>query len=107
MAQQKSEDRVLPDGGVMPVQPAGSSPGGQGKAVPVEETAGQLCLPIATAEVPRGSLRAMEVPKAVVNAQTGPSVTMEEVASRLTSAFEGGVEQGCRGARRADGRRAA
>jgi group II intron reverse transcriptase/maturase len=28
----------------------------------------------------------MEVPKAVVNAQSGPSVTMEEVVSRLTSA---------------------
>jgi hypothetical protein len=87
MAQQKSEDRVVLEGGVMPVEPAGSSLGGQGKAVPVEETAVQLCLPIATAEVPRGSPRAMGVPKAVVNAQKGPSVTMEEVASRLTSAL--------------------
>jgi RNA-directed DNA polymerase len=87
MAQQKSEDRVLLEGGVMPVEPVGSSPGGQGKAVPVEETAEQLCLPIATAEVPQGSLRAMGVPKAIVNAQAGPSVTMEEVASRLTSAM--------------------
>jgi hypothetical protein len=34
MAQQKSEDRVVPDGGVMPVQPSGSSPGGQGKGGP-------------------------------------------------------------------------
>ena len=50
MAQQKSEDRVVPEGGVMPVERAGSSPGGQGKAVPVEEAAVQLCLPIATAE---------------------------------------------------------
>jgi hypothetical protein len=56
MAQQKSEDRVLPDGGVMPAQPVGSSPGGQGKAVPVEEAAVQLCLPIATAEVPQGHI---------------------------------------------------
>jgi hypothetical protein len=87
MAQQKSEDRVVPQGGVTPVEPVGSSPGGQGKAVPVERTAEQLCLPIATAEVPRGSLRAMGVPKAVVNAQSGPSVTMEEVASRLTPAM--------------------
>jgi hypothetical protein len=63
MAQQKSEDRVVPDGGVMPAQPAGSSLGGQGKAVPVEEAALQLCLPIATAEVPQGSLRAMGLPK--------------------------------------------
>lgn len=52
MAQQKSEDRVVPDGGVMPVQPATSSLGGQGKAVPVEQAALQLCLPIATAEAP-------------------------------------------------------
>jgi hypothetical protein len=35
MAQQKSEDRVVPDGGVMPVQPGGSSLAGQGKAVSV------------------------------------------------------------------------
>ena len=85
MAQQKSEDRVVPEGGVMPAEPVGSSPGGQGKAVPVEETAVQLCLPIATAEVAHASPRAMGVPKAIVNARTGPSVTMEEVASRLTA----------------------
>lgn len=71
----------------MPVEPVGSSPGGQGKAVPVEETAVQLCLPIATAEVPQGSPGAIGVPKAVVNVRTGPSVTMEEAASRLTSAL--------------------
>ena len=47
MAQQKSEDHVVPDGGVIPAQPVGSSPAGQGKAVPVEEAALQLCLPIA------------------------------------------------------------
>src|SRR5512144_2361288 len=87
MAQQKSEDRVVPDGGVTPAQLVGSSPGGQGKAVPVEETAVQLCLPIASAEVPQGSPRAMGVPEAIVNAWTGPSVTMEEVASRLTPAL--------------------
>src|SRR6266498_3594786 len=87
MAQQKSEDRVVPDGGVMPAQPVGSSPGGQGKVVPVEEMAVQLCLPIAIAEVPQGSPRAMGVPKAIGNARTCPSVTMEEVASRLTPAL--------------------
>src|ERR1035438_10724915 len=57
MAQQKSEDRVVPEGGVMPVERAGSSPGGQGKAVPVEETAVQLSLPIVTAENPKGATR--------------------------------------------------
>src|SRR5215207_10923895 len=87
MAQQKSEDRVVPDGGVMPVQPAGSSLGGQGKAVPVEEAASQLRLPIATAEVPQGSLRAMGVPKAVVNAQSSAPAMMDEVVERLSSAL--------------------
>jgi RNA-directed DNA polymerase len=76
----------------MPVERAGSSPGGQGKAVPVDETMLQLCLPIATAESrPRvpdrsGAGRAV-VPKATVNAETGTSVTMEEVADRLMSAL--------------------
>lgn len=56
MAQQKSEDRVVPDGGVMPAQPAGSSTGGQGKAIPVDEAASQLRLPIATAEAPARGL---------------------------------------------------
>jgi hypothetical protein len=55
MAQQKSEDRVVPEGGVTPVERAGSSTGGHGKAVPVEETAVQLSLPIATAENPKGA----------------------------------------------------
>jgi hypothetical protein len=76
MAQQKSEDRVVLEGGAMPAERVGSSPGGQGKAVPVEETAVQLRLPIATAEVTQVSPRAMGVPKAIVNARTGPSVTM-------------------------------
>ena len=48
MARQKSEDRVLLEGGVMPAERFGSSPGAQGKAIPVEQTAGQLRLPIAT-----------------------------------------------------------
>lgn len=87
MAQQKSEDRVVLDGGVMPVQPVGSSPGGQGKAVPVEEAALQLCLPIATAEVPQGSLRAMGVPQAVVKVRQGAPAMMDEVVERLDSAL--------------------
>ncbi|CAA9481912.1 MAG: Retron-type RNA-directed DNA polymerase [uncultured Solirubrobacteraceae bacterium] len=97
MAQQKSEDRVVPDGGVMPVQPTGSSAGGQGKAVPVEEAAWQLCLPIATAEAPRGvarrrvldrsGVRAVGVPKAIVNAQERAPATMDGVVERLGSAL--------------------
>jgi len=97
MTQQKSEDRVLPEGGVMPAERAGSSPGGQGKAVPVEETAVQLSLPVATAENPQGATRRRTqdrpvdllagAPKAIVNAETAVPATMEEVAKRLTSAL--------------------
>jgi RNA-directed DNA polymerase len=97
MAQQKSEDRVVPEGGVMPAERAGSSTDGQGKAVPVEETAVQLCLPIATAENPQGATRRRTrdrlgsiragAPQAIVNAETTAPATMEEVAKRLTSAL--------------------
>jgi RNA-directed DNA polymerase len=110
MAQQKSEDRVLPEGGVMPAESAGSSAGGQGKAVPVDQTAWQLELSIATAGVPSGISRepapdgagAAGVPKAIVNAGYGTSVTMEEVARRLTSAMEKVVSN--KGAPGPDGR---
>jgi hypothetical protein len=97
MAQQKSEDRVVLEGGVMPAERAGSSPGGQGKAVPVEETAVQLSLPIATAENPQGATRRRTrdrlgeiragAPQAIVNAESAASATMEEVAYRLTDAL--------------------
>ena len=91
MAQQKSEGCVVPDGGVMPAQPVGKT-GGQGKAVPVDETALQLCLPVATAEhrtrVPdRSGMGRAVRPKAIVKAGAGTSVTMEEVAYRLTDAL--------------------
>ena len=97
MAQQKSEDRVVPEGGVMPAERAGSSPGGQGKAVPVEETAVQLGLPIATAENPKGATRRRTrdrlgvlragAPKATSKVGIAAPATMEEVANRLTSAL--------------------
>ena len=97
MAQLKSEDRVVPEGGVMPVELAGSSPGGQGKAVPVEEAAVQLCLPIATAENPKGATRRKArdrlgairagAPKAIDTTGTAAPATMEEVAYRLTDAL--------------------
>jgi len=98
MAQQKSEDRVVLEGGVMPVEPARSSARGRGKAVPVDQTVLQLELPIATAENPRGAARSafsdlsegmslVGVPKAIGNAENGTPVTMEEVACRLTSAL--------------------
>src|SRR5450755_2183520 len=71
----------------MPAQPVGSSIGGQGKAVPVEETMLQLCLPIATAENPKGATRRRTrdrlgavragVPKAIVKAERATSATMD------------------------------
>ncbi len=80
MARQKSEDRVVLEGGVMPAERVGSSPGAQGKAIPVDQTAGQLCLPIATAENPKGAThgaladlsgaREVTVPKAIVKRRT-------------------------------------
>ncbi len=98
MAQQKSEDRVLLEGGVMPAERAGSSPGGQGKAIPVEQAAGQLRLLIATAENPKGTAhrgptdrsvdREVRVPEAIVNVENVTPVTMEEVVSRLTAALK-------------------
>jgi len=81
----------------MPAEHAGSSTGGQGKAVPVEETAVQLCLPIATAENPKGATRRRTrdrlgairagAPEAIGKTGTASSATMEEVAKRLTSAL--------------------
>jgi group II intron reverse transcriptase/maturase len=81
----------------MPVERAGSSTGWQGKAVPVEETAVQLCLPIVTAENPRGATRRRTrdrleairagAPKAIEETGSAASATMEEVAYRLTGAL--------------------
>ena len=81
----------------MPAERAGSSPGRQGKAIPVDQTAGQLCLPIATAENPRGAarrasadlsaVREVRVPEAIGNAEGVTPVTMEEVVSRLSAAL--------------------
>ncbi|MGB8877409.1 MAG: group II intron reverse transcriptase/maturase [Solirubrobacteraceae bacterium] len=81
----------------MPVERVGSSTGGQGKAVPVEETAVQLGLPIATAENLRGATRRRTrdrlgeiragAPKAIDKVGTAASATMEEVAYRLTDAL--------------------
>ncbi len=92
MTQQKSEDRVVLEGGVTPAELVGSSPGGQGKAIPVDQTAVQLELPIATAEHHTGSgtgpgMGRVVVPKAIVNAEIGTAVTMEEVVGRLTTAL--------------------
>ncbi len=104
MAQQKSEDRVGAEGGVTPAEPAESSTGGQAKAIPVEEVASQLELPVATAENPRGATRAATpdrsgegqagVPEATVNAEERTPATMEEVARRLNQALRKVAQKG-------------
>ena len=81
----------------MPAERVGSSPGGHGKAIPVEETAVQLRLPIATAENPKGATRRRTrvrlgairagAPKAIDKTGTAAPATMEEVAKRLTDAL--------------------
>jgi group II intron reverse transcriptase/maturase len=81
----------------MPAERVGSSPGEQGKAIPVEETAVQLRLPIATAENPKGATRRKArdrlgairagAPKAIDKTGTAAPATMEEVAKRLTDAL--------------------
>jgi group II intron reverse transcriptase/maturase len=81
----------------MPAERVGSSPGEQGKAIPVEETAVQLSLPIATAENPKGATRRKArdrlgairagAPKAIDTTGTAAPATMEEVAKRLTDAL--------------------
>ena len=81
----------------MAAERAGSSPGGQGKAIPVEETAVQLRLPIATAENPKGATRRRTrdrlgavragAPKATGKVGIAAPATMEEVATRLTEAL--------------------
>jgi len=99
MDQQKSEDRVVPDGGVMPAQPdTAVLGGGQGKAVPVEQTVVQLQLEVATAEDPAGSAREAArdrsragragVPKAIVTEETCTLAMMEEVIARVDSAMK-------------------
>jgi hypothetical protein len=104
MARQKSEGRVVPDGGVMPVQLVRD--GGQGKAVSVDETAVQLSLAIATAgdhrKAPdRSGVSRVVVPEAVVNAGTWTPVTVQEVVYRLMDALVKVVQN--KGAPGADG----
>ena len=91
-----SPDPTL-EGGVMPAERAGLSSGPQGKAIPVDRTAWQLRLPIATADdsqgakrrasLDRSGVREVMVPKAIVNAESVTPVTMEEVAYPLTAAL--------------------
>jgi hypothetical protein len=119
MARQKSADRVLLEGGVIPAERAGSGPGAQGKAIPVEQTAGQLRLPIATAENPekggrspgvRGPVRGCEREGAGGDRQRAERHAGDDGGGFKPLAggvVEGGVGQRSTGPGRADGRRAA
>lgn len=97
MTQQKSEDRIVPQGGVMPAPTRKVEPCGRGKAIPVDQEVMQLRLPIATAEnLSRAARRASKglslpartrVPKAMGISEKSVLVTMEEVSKRLTEAL--------------------
>jgi len=79
----------------MAAERVGSSPGGQGKAIPVEETAVQLSMAIATAENPRGATRRRTrdrlgairagAPKAIVDAEMAAPATMADRRLRLVA----------------------
>jgi RNA-directed DNA polymerase len=98
MTQQKSENRVIPEGGVMPAEPTWLKATGQGKAVPVDQQVSQLGLPIATAENPQGAIRKTsvdlstprqaEAPQAIGIDKTSTPATMEEVVRRLPLALK-------------------
>ena len=98
MDQQKSENRVVPEGQrkLVPTRALGG-----GKAVPVRGADQQLVLAFATAESPRVSRGAdgvdgadlsapktRKVPKAKVKARRAGPATMEEVVERLSQAFD-------------------
>lgn len=89
MAQQKSEDRIAPQGLRKSSVTRGVERSGGGRAVPVKEADQQLLLAFATAESPRKSrgaesaratdlsvVKAHKVPKAKVNRELAGPATM-------------------------------
>lgn len=100
MTQQKSEDRIVPEGRRKPTSTRGVEPLGGGKAVPVKGEDQQLTLAFATAENPRKNRGAAgarnpgvpgegarKVPQAKVKpSEVGPA-RMEGVVERLEEAF--------------------
>ena len=101
MAQQKSENRVVPKGRRKSVRIWRGEPSGGGKAVPVKGEDQQLKLAFATAENPRSKRGAegaeipdlsgkevRKVPKAKVKPRKAGPARMEEVVERLSQAFE-------------------
>ena len=111
MARQKSEDPIVPEGSRKASPTEHSARGGKG--VPVEQETGQLGLPLATAECPKGAAgrhpadrsarRATRaVPKASVKSPMTLSATMESVVEHLDEALAHVARN--RGAPGADGR---
>jgi RNA-directed DNA polymerase len=101
MTQQKSEDRIVPEGRRKSVSTRGVEPFGGGKAIPVSERVQQLGLFTATAEnlgATPGLDGGAEAggpasepyagPKAVGHEETGAPATMKRVIAKLNSAFE-------------------
>lgn len=99
MAQQKSEDRIVPEGRRKPVPTHGAEPCGGGKAVPVEKADPQLLLPFPTAEnsgapeaeggacPDRSGQGSQEAPEGMSKTMAASSARMEEVVARLDEAF--------------------
>jgi group II intron reverse transcriptase/maturase len=102
MAQQKSENRDVPKGRRKAVSTRSAEPPGGGKAVPVNQRAEQMLLPIGSAERPAsqddgaGATTKRHHRRAVPRSAPLPNdkeqrarlVSMEVVASRLELAFE-------------------
>ncbi len=102
MTQQKSEDRVVPEGRRKSVPTRRVERSGGGKAVSVKGVDQQFTLPFATAENPRGSSRGAEgvdvpdpsgartrkVPRAKDKLEEAGPARMEEVVERLERAFD-------------------
>jgi hypothetical protein len=100
MAQQKSEDRVVPKGRRKSTPTREIEQPGGGRAVPVKGEGQQLMLPFATAENPqqqsgarrtrvpdRSGLRVQMAPKAKGKVGRAGPARMEEVVERLEEAF--------------------
>ncbi len=100
MTQQKSEDRMVPQGRRKPAVTQGVERLGGGKAVPVNQESRQLGLAFTTAEHLRNKARANAgadrghslpapgaAPKVKVTRNPAPTATMAELIERLESAF--------------------
>lgn len=102
MTQQKSEDRIVPQGRRKSAPTREVEHPGGGKSVPVNQESWQLGLPFATAEHPTelsagatagaamGAPIAAtrEAPKAKVKTRNPTAATMEELVEQLAAAFE-------------------